>query len=52
MLVQQQNPPPAPFQAPEEQTATMKKLKMNTPTPFSGDRKKLDDFLMECNMFL
>jgi hypothetical protein len=29
-----------------------KEIKMNTPTPFSGERKKLDTFLMEVEMYL
>ena len=41
----QQNPAPVP-------PPTLKEIKMNTPTPFEGDRRKLDDFLMEVEMYL
>ena len=36
----------------EEQTTSVKKLKMNTLTSFSDDRKKLDNFIMECDIYL
>jgi len=29
-----------------------KEIKLNPPTPFSGDRRKLDDFLIETEMYL
>ena len=32
--------------------ATQKEVKMNTPTPFTGDRKKLEEFLIKTNMYL
>jgi len=31
---------------------TQKEVKMNMPTPFTGDRKKLEEFLIETNMYL
>jgi hypothetical protein len=33
-------------------TETTKEIKMNPPTAYSGDRKKLDEFLMEVEMYL
>lgn len=39
--------PPAPAPAP----ITIKEICLNTPTPFEGDRKKLNDFIMENEMF-
>ena len=32
--------------------ATQKEVKMNTPTPFIGDRKKLEEFLIKTDMYL
>jgi len=32
--------------------ATQKEVKMNTPIPFTGDRKKLEEFLIETDMYL
>ena len=29
-----------------------KEVKLNPPTPFSGDQRKLDDFLIETEMYL
>jgi len=42
-------PPPPPPPAP---MATEKEIKMNPPTPFTGIRRKLDEFLMEVDMYL
>ena len=48
--------PPAPLANPQPITvnATQKEVKMNTPTPspFTGDRKKLEEFLIETDMYL
>jgi len=32
-------------------TENPKEIKMNTPTPFSGERKKLDNFLLEVEIY-
>ena len=40
-------PPPAPVPMP-----SFKEIKMNAPTPFTGDRMKLNDFLMEVEMYM
>jgi len=50
-----QTPPPAPPAnpiLPITVNATQKEVKMNMPTPFTGDRKKLEEFLIEINMYL
>ena len=39
-------------QPPEPLAVTPKEIKMNTPTLFTGDRAKLDDFLMEVEMYM
>jgi len=44
-------PPANPIQ-PITVNATQKEVKMNTPTPFTGDRKKLEEFLIETDMYL
>jgi len=44
-------PPANPIQ-PITVNATQKEVKMNTPTSFTGDRKKLEEFLIENNMYL
>jgi len=43
-------PPPANPQ-PITVNATQKEVKMNTPTPFTEDRKKLEEFLIETDMY-
>jgi len=45
---------PTPPENPQPITvnATQKEVKMNTPTPFTGDRKKLEEFLIETDMYL
>ena len=48
-------PPPAPPANPVQLitvNATQKEVKMNTLTPFTGDRKKLEEFLIETDMYL
>ena len=30
----------------------MKELGLNRPTPFTGDRQKVNTFLQECNLYL
>ena len=54
-LKQEQNPM-ARFstgnQPPEPPVIVLKEIKMNTLTPFTGDRMKLDDFLMEVKMYM
>ena len=47
----EQVPPANPVQ-PITVNATQKEVKMNTPTPFTGDRKKLEEFLIETDMYL
>jgi len=47
----EQVPPANPIQ-PITVNATQKEVKMNMPTPFTGDRKKLEEFLIETNMYL
>ena len=32
--------------------SSMKEIKMNPPTPFTGERKKLDNFLLEIEIYL
>jgi len=53
---QEQAPPPSAPPAnpvpPITVNATQKEVKMNTPTPFTGDRKKLEEFLIETDMYL
>ena len=44
-------PPANPVQ-PITVNATQKEVKMNMLTPFTGDRKKLEEFLIETNMYL
>ena len=44
-------PPANPVQ-PITVNATQKEVKMNTPTPFTGDRKKLEEFLIKTDMYL
>jgi len=46
----EQVPPTNPVQ-PITVNATQE-VKMNMPTPFTGDRKKLEEFLIETNMYL
>jgi len=48
-------PPPAPPANPVPLitvNTTQKEVKMNTPTSFTGDRKKLEEFLIETDMYL
>jgi len=50
-------PAPAPAQQPpagaaQPAPAPAKEIRMNTLTPFKGDRKKLDEFLIDLNMYL
>jgi len=51
---EQASPPPTP---PANLTLLItvntiqKEVKMDTPTPFTGDRKKLEEFLIETNMY-
>jgi len=47
----EQVPPTNPIQ-PIMVNATQKEVKMNMPTPFTGDRKKLEEFLIETDMYL
>jgi len=52
---EQAPPPPAPPANPVQPitvNATQKEVKMNTPTPFTGERKKLEEFLIETDMYL
>ena len=54
-LEQEQNPVamfPTGNQPPKPPVVTLKEIKMNTLTPFTGDRAKLDDFLMEVKMYM
>ena len=45
-------PTPPPQQAPPVPMPSFKEIKMNTLTPFAGDRMKLDNFLMEVEMYM
>ena len=49
-------PPPSSLPTPPPQPPapmpSFKEIKMNTPTPFTGDRMKLNNFLMEVEMYL
>jgi len=47
----EQVPPTNPIQL-IRVNATQKEVKMNMPTPFTGDRKKLEEFLIETDMYL
>ena len=54
-IEQEQNPVamfPAGNQPPKPLVVTPKEIKMNTLTPFTGDRAKLDNFLMEVEMYM
>jgi len=44
--------PPANPTPPITVNTTQKEAKMNTPTPFTGDRKKLEEFLIKTDMYL
>jgi len=44
-------PPANPIQ-PITVNATQKEVKMNKPTPFTGDRRKLEEFLIKTDMYL
>jgi len=44
--------PPANPVPPITVNTTQKEVKMNMPTPFTGDRKKLEEFLIETDMYL
>jgi len=50
--VEPEQAPPANPIPPITVNATQKEVKMNMPTPFTGDRKKLEEFLIETNMYL
>jgi len=53
--VESEQAPPAPPANPVQLitvNATQKEVKMNMPTPFMRDRKKLEEFLIETNMYL
>ena len=53
--VEPEQAPPTPPENPVQLitvNATQKEVKMNTPTPFTGDRKKLEEFLIKTNMYL
>ena len=50
--VEPEQVPPANSVQPITVSATQKEVKMNTPTPFTGDRKKLEEFLIETDMYL
>ena len=53
--VEPEQAPPAPLANPIQPitvNATQKEVKMNMPTPFKGDRKKLEEFLIKTNMYL
>ena len=52
---EQASPLPAPPANPVQPitvNATQKEVKINMLTPFTGDRKKLEEFLIETNMYL
>jgi len=52
--VEPEQVPPAPPANPVQPitvNATQKEVKMNTLTPFTGDRKKLEEFLIETDMY-
>ena len=52
---EQARPLPAPLAnltQPITVNVTQKEVKMNMPTPFTGDRKKLEEFLIETDMYL
>jgi len=52
---EQAPPPPAPPANPVQPitvNATQKEVKMNTPTPITGDRRELEEFLIETDMYL
>ena len=44
--------PPTPPPPPPAPMPSFKEIKMNAPTPFTGDRTKLNDFLMEVEMYM
>ena len=53
--IDKQNPMtmfPTGNQPPEPLAVISKEIKMNTPTPFTGDKAKLNNFLMEVKMYM
>ena len=43
---------PWPKRQPEDDKDYSREVAINKPTPFSGDRKKIEDFIQECRVYL